>query len=64
MKFTYHGPASGLTLADGTEVLLWPGHEVELPVSALTEALQVQGYLQALLAAEEVKPVGSKKKEA
>ena len=39
MKFKYSGPASGVTLADGTEVLLWPGHEVELPVSELTEAL-------------------------
>lgn len=46
MKFKYSGPASGVTLADGTEVLLWPGHEAELPESGLTEALEAQGYLQ------------------
>lgn len=64
MKFKYSGPASGVTLADGTEVLLWPGHEVELPESALTEALEAQGYLQRVLTAEDVKPLPSKKKEA
>ena len=28
MKFIYHGPASGVTLADGAEVLLWPESDV------------------------------------
>lgn len=46
MKYVYHGPASGLTLADGAEVLLWPGHEVELPESELTRALEEQGFLR------------------
>ncbi len=31
MKYRYTGPASGVTLADGTEVLLWPDSVVELP---------------------------------
>ncbi|MFE8048751.1 hypothetical protein [Brenneria goodwinii] len=31
MKYRYSGPASGVTLADGTEVLLWPDSIVELP---------------------------------
>ena len=49
MKFKYSGPASGVTLADGTEVLLWPGQEVALPESEYTAALQAQGYLQAVV---------------
>lgn len=57
MKFVYHGPASGVTLADGTEVLLWPQNEVELP-----EALD---YVQTLLALKYLVPVTSKnEKEA
>lgn len=60
MKFQYIGPASGLTLADGTEVLLWPGHSVELPPSDVTEALQAQGYLQPVAA----EPPAKKTKEA
>ncbi|WP_420066010.1 hypothetical protein [Pectobacterium colocasium] len=31
MKYRYTGPASGVTLADGTEVLLWPDSVVSLP---------------------------------
>ncbi|WP_437217319.1 hypothetical protein [Pectobacterium sp. LFLA-215] len=31
MKYRYTGPASGVTLADGTEVLLWPDSVVDLP---------------------------------
>lgn len=30
-KYRYSGPASGVTLADGPEVLLWPGKDVSLP---------------------------------
>ena len=59
MKFKYSGPASGVTLADGTEVLLWPGRDVDLPESELTKALEAQGYLQRV--AEKPAP---KKKEA
>lgn len=33
MKYRYTGPSSGVTLADGTEVLLWPGSVVDLPES-------------------------------
>ncbi|EDM9768645.1 hypothetical protein CXO80_03760 [Salmonella enterica subsp. enterica serovar Corvallis] len=49
MKFIYSGPASGVTLADGTEVLLWSGSEVELP-----EDLD---YTQTLLALKYLTPV-------
>lgn len=31
MKYIYHGPANGVTLSDGQEILLWPDSEVELP---------------------------------
>lgn len=31
MKYIYSGPASGVTLADGQEVLLWPNSEISLP---------------------------------
>lgn len=31
MKYLYSGPASGVTLADGQEILLWPSSEIDLP---------------------------------
>lgn len=31
MKYIYSGPASGVTLADGQEALLWPNSEISLP---------------------------------
>ncbi|ENO0459412.1 hypothetical protein ACAK56_003439 [Salmonella enterica] len=49
MKFIYSGPASGVTLADGTEVLLWPNAEVELP--------ETLDYTQTLLALNYLMPV-------
>ena len=30
MKYIYNGPASGVTLADGQEILLWPNSEIDL----------------------------------
>ncbi|MFE8103576.1 hypothetical protein RBA71_19115 [Brenneria goodwinii] len=42
MKYRYSGPASGVTLADGTEVLLWPDSLVELP--------EHHDYVQTLVA--------------
>lgn len=30
-EYRYSGPASGVTLSDGTEILLWPGKNVSLP---------------------------------
>jgi len=30
-EYRYSGPASGVTLSDGTEILLWPGKNVTLP---------------------------------
>ena len=32
-SYTYTGPLSGVTLPDGTEVLLYPGATVSLPAS-------------------------------
>lgn len=31
MKYIYHGPASGVTLSDGQEILLWTNSEIDLP---------------------------------
>ena len=31
MKYIYHGPASGVTLSDGQEVMLWANSEIDLP---------------------------------
>lgn len=31
MKYIYHGPASGVTLGDGQEILLWTNSEIDLP---------------------------------
>ncbi|ELV2836670.1 hypothetical protein VU607_19395 [Enterobacter cloacae] len=31
MKYVYHGPASGVTLSNGQEILLWTNSEIDLP---------------------------------
>lgn len=49
MKFIYSGPLSGVTLADGQEVLLHPDTEVELP--------EDNPYVQTLQALEHLTPV-------
>lgn len=49
MKYQYSGPMSGVTLADGQEVMLHPGSEVELPAE--------HDYTQTLLALGYLKPV-------
>jgi len=49
MKFIYTGPLSGVTLADGQEVLLHPDAEVELP--------EDNPYVQTLQALEHLTPV-------
>lgn len=45
MKQLFQGPASGVTLADGTSVLLWPGREPDLPEGAYTQTLQAERLL-------------------
>ncbi|MFB9160003.1 hypothetical protein [Chromobacterium violaceum] len=46
MKYLYSGPVSGVTLADGQEVMLFPGKEVELPAEhEYTQTLQALQYL-------------------
>ncbi len=44
MKYRYSGPLSGVTLADGQEVMLHPEAEVELP--------EDNDYVKTLLALE------------
>lgn len=46
MKYRYSGPISGVTFADGQEVLLLPDSEVELPEDHdYTQTLQALGHL-------------------
>ncbi|MEC5207391.1 hypothetical protein QF022_002347 [Vogesella perlucida] len=53
MKYQYSGPMSGVTLADGQEVMLCPGGEVELP--------EEHDYTQTLLALGHLTPVAQPK---
>jgi hypothetical protein len=49
MKYQYKGPMSGVTLADGTEVLLHDGQTVELPAEhEYTKTLLELGRLTPL----------------
>lgn len=46
MKYRYSGPLSGVTLDNGTEVMLHPGADVELPAEhEYTKTLQALGHL-------------------
>ncbi|KIA81350.1 hypothetical protein [Chromobacterium amazonense] len=46
MKYLYSGPISGVTLADGQEIMLFPGKEVEMPEDHnYTRTLVALGYL-------------------
>lgn len=49
MKYRYSGPLSGVTLADGQEVMLHPEAEVELP--------EDNEYVRTLQALEHLTPV-------
>lgn len=51
-RYTYSGPPSGVTLADGREVLLYSGKSYELPESE---------YVQALLERQHLTPVTTPK---
>lgn len=47
MKYVYSGPLSGVTLKDGTEVLLHPGAAVELPEdNRYVKTLRARGHLR------------------
>lgn len=56
-RYLYVGPNSGVTLQDGTEVLLWSGKEVELPADNENE------YVGTLLALGYLKPLQEEKKK-
>lgn len=48
-KYRYSGPPSGVTLADGSEVMLFPGSDVELPEAhEYTATLVALGHLTPL----------------
>ncbi len=58
MKFIYSGPPSGVTLSSGktkTEVMLFPGREVELP--------EDNAYVRSLIARKHLAPVTIEPKE-
>ena len=48
-RYLYTGPLSGVTLSDGTEVMLFPGKEVSFPEgNKYAKTLIAQGYLEEL----------------
>lgn len=52
-KYKYSGPVSGATLADGRELMLLPGREVELtPDCEYTKTLLALGHLVPVPVAE------------
>ncbi|EYU16156.1 hypothetical protein [Photorhabdus aegyptia] len=54
MKYLYTGPASGVTLADGTEVLLWSEKTVDLP--------EQHDYVKTLIALRYLHPLSEQQK--
>ncbi|RAX07666.1 hypothetical protein [Photorhabdus bodei] len=54
MKYLYTGPAGGVTLADGTEVLLWSGKTVDL--------LEQHDYAKTLIALRYLHPLSEQQK--
>lgn len=55
-EYRYSGPASGVTLSDGTEILLWPGKTVYLP--------EEHDYVKVLVALKHLTPVPEDTKPA
>ena len=55
-EYRYSGPASGVTLSDGTEILLWPGKNVSLPEN--------HEYVTVLVALKHLTPVLEETKPA
>jgi hypothetical protein len=55
--YTYQGPLTSMTLADGRDVILTPGGQVELPDCDVVETLKALGRLiPAKLAPTPVQP--------
>ncbi|TDB47721.1 hypothetical protein [Photorhabdus luminescens] len=54
MKYLYTGPASGVTLADGTEVLLWSEKTIDLP--------EQHDYVKTLIALRYLRPLSEQQK--
>lgn len=44
-KYIYKGPVSGVTLSNGTEIMLFPDKEVELEENEFVQSLIANGYL-------------------
>ena len=55
-EYRYSGPASGVTLSDGTEILLWPGKNVSLSEEHV--------YVKVLVALKHRTPVSEETKPA
>ena len=55
-EYRYSGPASGVTLSDGTEILLWSGKNVTLP--------EEHDYVTVLVALKHLTPVPEETKPA
>ncbi|QZS49518.1 hypothetical protein K6966_01745 [Enterobacter cloacae complex sp.] len=55
-EYRYSGPASGVTLSDGTEILLWPRKNVSLPEN--------HEYVTVLVALKHLTPVLEETKPA
>ncbi|HFZ8412842.1 TPA: hypothetical protein ACIPAK_000345 [Salmonella enterica subsp. enterica serovar Aberdeen] len=55
-EYRYSGPASGVTLSDGTEILLWSGKNVTLP--------EGHDYVKVLVALKHLTPVPEETKPA
>ncbi|EPB3937117.1 hypothetical protein ACTXJW_14005 [Hafnia alvei] len=55
-EYRYSGPASGVTLSDGTEILLWSGKNVTLP--------EEHDYVKVLVALKHLTPVPEETKPA
>ncbi|HGD3424770.1 TPA: hypothetical protein ACI4DF_003453 [Enterobacter hormaechei] len=55
MKYIYHGPASGVTLCDGQEILLWTHSEIDLP--------EDNEWVMTMIARRHLSPVITKETE-
>ncbi|HCR1008201.1 TPA: hypothetical protein OMU03_003325 [Enterobacter roggenkampii] len=55
-EYRYSGPASGVTLSDGTEILLWSGKNITLP--------EEHDYVKVLVALKHLTPVPEETKPA
>ena len=56
-EYRYSGPASGVTLSDGTEILLWPGRRFPPEEHDYVKVLVALKHLTPV--PEETKPAGT-----